>query len=115
MYHSSYVDVAEGSAALARANEWRAIDHAITLLENARPSGPASPDTIAAVTFHRKLWSLLIEDLGSAENALPQALRASLISIGFFVLKQGEKLRLGECDDFDSLIEVNTMIRDSLA
>lgn len=115
MYHSSYVDIAEGSAALARANEWRAIDQAITLLEKARPTGSASPETIEAVTFHRNLWGILIEDLGSAENALPQALRASLISIGIFALKEGEKLRFGQSDDFDALIEINTMIRDSLA
>ncbi|TCR63667.1 flagellar biosynthesis regulator FlaF [Bosea sp. BK604] len=115
MYHSSYVDIAEGSATLARANEWRAIDRAVTLLEKARPTGAASPETIEAVTFQRDLWAILIEDLGSAENALPASLRASLISIGVFALKQGDKLRLGESEDFDSLIEINTMIRDSLA
>jgi flagellar protein FlaF len=115
MYHSSYVDIAEGSAALARANEWRAIDQAVTLLEKARPTGSASRETIEAVIFQRDLWAILIEDLASAENNLPEALRASLISIGFFALRQGDKLRLGQSDDFDSLIEINAMIRDSLA
>jgi flagellar protein FlaF len=115
MYHSSYVAIAEGSAALARANEWRAIDRSVTLLETARATGPASAETIEAVTYLRRLWAILIEDLGSTENGLPDALRASLISIGIFALKQGEMLRLGESEDFDSVIDVSKMIRDSLA
>ncbi|RDJ27432.1 flagellar biosynthesis regulator FlaF [Bosea caraganae] len=115
MYHSSYVDIAEGSATLARANEWRAIDRAVALLEMARPTGAASRETIEAATFNRDLWGILIDDLASTENNLPETLRAALISIGFFALRQGDKLRLGQSEDFDSLIEVNTMIRDSLA
>lgn len=115
MYHSSYAAVAEDASTLARANEWLALDHAVTLLEAARLTGPASPETVEAVTFLRRLWTFLIEDLASAENALPEALRASLISIGLFALRQGEALRLGQSDDFDSVIDVNKMIRDSLA
>ncbi len=115
MYHSSYITVAEDSSAVARANEWRALDQAVTLLEKARPTGSASRETIEAATYLRDLWAILIEDLASAENRLPEALRASLISIGIFALKQGDRLRLGQSDDFDSVIDVNKMIRDSLA
>ena len=115
MYHSSYIAAAEDDFAQARAHEWRALDQAVAMLEAARPTGPASTETIAAVSFLRRLWTLLIQDLGSEDNALPQALRASLISIGIFALKQGELLRLGHSDDFDTVIDVNKMIRDSLA
>jgi len=115
MYQSSYAAAAEDDYALARANERRALDQAVILLEKARPTGSGSPQTIEAVTFLRRLWTLLIEDLASAENALPDALRASLISIGMFALRQGEALRLGQSEDFESVIDVNKMIRDSLA
>ena len=115
MYHSSYAAVAEDDFTLARASEWRALDQAVAMLEEARPTGSASPETIEAVTFLRRLWTLLIEDLASTENALPDALRASLISIGLFALRQGEALRLGLSEDFESVIDVNKMIRDSLA
>jgi flagellar protein FlaF len=115
MYHSSYLAVAEDGFTQARANEWRALDQAVTLLEAARPTGSASSETIAAVHFLKRLWTLLIQDLGSEDNALPQALRASLISIGIYALRQGEALRLGQSDDFDSVIDINKMIRDSLA
>jgi flagellar protein FlaF len=107
MYHSSYIAAAEDDRGQARANEWRALDQAVSLLEAARPTGPASTETIAAVAFLRRLWTLLIQDLGSEDNAL--------ISIGIFALKQGELLRLGQSDDFDTVIDVNKMIRDSLA
>jgi len=115
MYQSSYAAMAADDFALARANEWRALDQAVVMLEEARPTGSASPETIAAVTFLRRLWTFLIEDLASAENALPEALRASLISIGMFALRQGEALRLGQSEDFETVIDVNKMIRDSLA
>lgn len=115
MYLSSYAAVAEDGSAAARANEWRALDRAVALLEKARPTGSASLETIEAVSFLRRLWTILIEDLASAENALPEALRASLISIGLFALRQADLLRLGHSEDFDSVIDVNKMIRDSLA
>ena len=49
MYQSSYAAMAADDYALARAQEWRALDHAVTLLEEARPTGAASPETIEAV------------------------------------------------------------------
>ncbi len=33
-------------------------------------------------------WTTIIDDLGSEENALPKELRAAIISIGIFVLKE---------------------------
>lgn len=114
MYHSSYIAVAEDDCALARSHEWQALDQAITLLEAARPTGSASRETIEAISFAGRLWTFLIEDLANSENALPEATRAALISIGLFALKQGEALRLGQSEDFDSVIDVNRMIRDGL-
>jgi flagellar protein FlaF len=115
MYHSSYIAAAEDDCAVARATEWRALDQAVSLLEAARPTGSASRETTEAIAFVGRLWTLLIEDLANSDNALPEALRASLISIGLFALKQGELLRLGQSEDFDSIIDVNRMIRDGLA
>lgn len=115
MYHSSYFAAAEDDFAFARATEWKALDQAVSLLEVARPTGSASRETVEAISFVRRLWTLLIEDLASSDNALPEALRASLISIGLFALRQGELLQHGQSEDFDSIIDVNRMIRDSLA
>ena len=114
MYHSSYIAAAEDDFALARSHEWRALDQAVTMLEAARPTGAASPETVDAIAFAGRLWTLLIEDLAHTDNALPDATRAALISIGLFALKQGEALRLGQSEDFDSVIDVNRMIRDGL-
>jgi len=115
MYHSSYIAVAEDDSALARANEWRALDMALTMLKAARAAGPTSREAAEALALVDRLWTFLIEDLANAENALPESLRAGLISIGLFVLKQGNALRRGETEDFEPVIEVITMIRDGLA
>ena len=115
MYHSSYIAVAEDNAAFARANEWRALDQAISMLDAARSTGPASRETAEALAFTDRLWTFLIEDLANDENALPEALRAGLISIGLFVLKQGDALRKGQSEDFESVIGVLETIRDGLA
>ena len=76
-------------------------------------------NNLSVSRFHATLnqadGAFVIEDLGSADTALPEALRASLISIGMFALRQGEALRLGQSDDFESVIDDNKMIRDSLA
>lgn len=115
MYQSSYAAIAEDDCGLARANEYRAMDRAISLLEAARQNGPASRESIEAVAYVNRLWGLLIDDLASSANSLPEALRAQLISIGLWSMKEAEAIRLGQSDDYDSMIDVSRMIRDSLA
>lgn len=115
MYHATYASIVEDQSVLARANEWQALDRAVTLLELARPTPTTSAETKEAITFVGRLWSMLLEDLASAENSLPDQLRASLISIGIWMLKEVDRLRLGQSDDVDTMIDVNRMIRDSLA
>ena len=45
---------------------------------------------------------------------MPTALRARLVSIGIWVIKEIERLRSGESRDFVSIIEINQIIRDGL-
>ena len=67
-----------------------------------------------ALLFVRKLWSVLIEDLAKAENDLPQQLRADLISIGLWVMREAEQIRLEKSDNFKGIVEVSQTIRDGL-
>ena len=71
-------------------------------------------EAIEAIHFLNRVWSSLIEDLGSPENALPGELRANLISIGLWLLREAEDLRQGRSDNFDGLIEVSQIIRDGI-
>lgn len=115
MFHNAYEREAQDDGVFLRAQERRAFDRAVGLLQAARDTGPGSPETNEAVSFMQRLWTLLIEDLANRDNALPETLRASLISIGIFALRQGEALRLGQSEDFDAVIDLNAMMRESLA
>jgi flagellar protein FlaF len=55
-----------------------------------------------------------VEDLGNPENALPKELRANLISIGLWLLREAEEVRQGRSDNFEGLIEVSQIIRDGI-
>ncbi|MFT4347523.1 flagellar biosynthesis regulator FlaF [Bartonella ancashensis] len=115
MYQMRYEDVMEDDAMSARERERSLFDRCIKLLRDAKEKGPGTHESSEAVQFSRKLWIILIEDLGQADNALPQALKASLISIGFFILKEIQRLDEGEIADFDVLVEISESIRDGLA
>ena len=114
MYQFSYAEVAQESSVTARDREREALDRTIALLERAEAAGPRSREAVEAIFVTRNLWSLLVEDLASAENALPEEFRAALISIGLWIMRESESIRLGKTDSFRAVIEVTTMIRDGL-
>ena len=114
MYQFSYADIQTDSVADARDRERQLLDRAIALLSDARSSGPDSMQAIEALHFTNRLWTTLIDDLGSEDNALPKELRANLISIGLWVLREAEEVRQGRSDNFEGLIEVSQIIRDGI-
>jgi flagellar protein FlaF len=114
MYQFSYAEIVEDTFADTRAREREAVEQAVALLRKAQDAGAASRATVEALHFVRQLWAILIEDLASAENDLPQKLRADLISIGLWVMREAEAIRLGQTDDFAAIIEVNQTIAEGL-
>jgi len=114
MYQFSYADVQTDSVADARDREKQLLTRSIDLLVAARESGPLSLKSIEAIHFLNRVWRSLIDDLGSPENALPSDLRANLISIGLWLLREAEEIRQGRSDNFDGLIEVSQIIRDGI-
>lgn len=114
MYQASYDDVMIDDAATAKQRERLLFDRSIEMLMAAREKGAKSRESTEALYFATRLWSILIEDLGAEENALPPELRAGLISIGIFILKEVQKIRLGESADYDGLIEITETVRDGI-
>lgn len=114
MYQLRYEDVMNDDAASAKEREQMLFDRSIDMLAAAKLNGAGSPEGIDASYFTTRLWTTIIEDLGSAENALPKELKAAIISVGIFILKEVERIRQGESDDYDSLIEITRSIRDGL-
>ena len=114
MYQFSYADVQTDSIADARDRERQLLSRSIDLLADARTAGVDSMQTIEALYFTNRVWTSLIEDLGSPDNALPKELRANLISIGLWLMREAEDIRQGRSNNFDGLIEVSQIIRDGI-
>ena len=114
MYQFSYAEIRQESGSSARERERQALEHTLEVLTRAEQAGPRSSAAIEATYVTRTLWSVLIEDLANPENALPEELRAGLISIGLWVMRESDAIRTGKVHSFQGIIDVTTMIRDGL-
>ena len=114
MYQFSYADIQTDSVADAKDRERQLLSRSIDLLAAAHDKGHKSTEAIEAIQFMNRVWTSFIEDLGSAENQLPVELRANLISIGLWLLREAEEVRQGRSDNFEGLIEVSQIIRDGI-
>ncbi|AXK43713.1 flagellar biosynthesis regulator FlaF [Erythrobacter aureus] len=63
---------------------------------------------------NRELWNVFSNDCASSENGLPEALRASIISLGIWVDKHTSGV-IGGREEIDDLIDVNRSIMEGLA
>jgi flagellar biosynthesis activator protein FlaF len=114
MHAFSYAEVVEDSGATSRERDGKALDVAIELLSRAEAKGAGSVESAEALYFSTRLWSSFIEDLGQPENGLAPDLRAALISVGIGLLREAERIRLGETESFAHMIDVSTIIREGL-
>lgn len=114
MQKPQYAEILEDDENLARERERMAFDRSIALMELADREGASSIDTAKAIMFTNTLWAILIEDLAAATNGLPKALRAQIISIGLWSMREIEAIRAGEKKSFADVIQVSKAIRDGL-
>jgi flagellar biosynthesis activator protein FlaF len=114
MYRFSYAEVLEETPQTARAREKMALEHSVSLLRGASDRGPESREAIEALHFCRRLWAALLEDLAHSDNQLPNQLRADLISIGIWIMREAEEIRLGRSKNFKGIIDVTTAIAEGL-
>jgi flagellar protein FlaF len=109
-----YAEIEEDSPTDARDRERQLLDRSIELMRLAAEKGPNSFEAVEAVHFAIRLWSMLLEDLASEENALPKELRASLISIGIWILREADAIRKGESENFAGILDITKIIRDGM-
>lgn len=110
-----YAEIQEDSPTDARDRERQLFDRSIELLDQAAREGKNSFARVEAIHFTGRLWTMLLEDLASNDNALPKELRASLISIGMWILREADAIRKGESDNIDGLLEITRIIRGGVA
>ena len=86
----------------------RALMHAATLDKT------QFVERMDALDWNRRLWSTLGTACADSSNALPQAVRAQIISISIFVARHTSVVARGE-DDFSTLIDINRSIMQGLS
>ncbi len=118
MYTAYYAESSDYSSEMSRSNEWSALDNVISGLKTAREQGLGTSQARQALHDTMTVWSFLLDDLSNQDNNFPEQLRADLISIGIFVIKQVGRIYQAQSEDVDSdvsgLIDINTAIRDGL-
>ena len=114
MYKFYYNEVLDESPKEAREQERTALERSIALLQEAEKKGPLTREAVEAIFFVRKLWGIFIEDLAKAENELPPKLRADLVSVGLWVMRETEEIRQGRSKNFAALIDVSRTISEGL-
>jgi flagellar protein FlaF len=90
------------------------LDRSIQLLTVAQAKGVRSIETVEAIHFVNRIWTTFIDDLGKDDNELPRELRANLISIGLWLLREADAVRRGDSENFSGLIDISQIIRDGI-
>ncbi len=114
MYKFSYEEALSESGSRQRENERLAIEKSVELLRSAEKAGPRSREAVDAIVFLNRLWSFFLDDLAKPENGLPEDVRAKLISIGIWILKEAEAISNGKSGNFAGLIDVSNVIAEGL-
>lgn len=114
MYRFSYAEVVEDAPRECRQREYEVFDRAISLLKAADGLPPRSAKSLEAVEFLQRLWTVFVQDLAHPDNELTDELKAQLISIGFWVMRESSRVAIGENTDLSALIDINTMIQEGL-
>ncbi len=115
MTWEAYETVAEDSAREARAREREALNRGIDRLEQLQKGSLSTEGRIESLLYVRRLWAIFIGDLSHPDNGLPDQLRADIISIGLWVIKEADRLLADKSNDTMQLIEINRIIRDALS
>jgi len=109
-----YDAVIEDSGHEARARERLALSRGIDLLKQMQSGRLLPNEETEALLYIRRLWTFFVLDLATPQNGLPDKLRAELISIGIWIIKEADRLREQKSTEVTDLVLINTVIRDSL-
>ena len=69
---------------------------------------------MTALDWNRRLWSVLATDCAQPGNALPDGMRANIISLGLWVNRHTSAVMAGQ-ETFQPLIEVNRAMMQGLS
>src|ERR1700759_1253979 len=106
MSYAAYAGV-QNAIESTRDLEIRAISHITRQMIEANTPVANPIDRTRALNGNIRLWSLLMQDLSSPGNALPDAIKARSISLGLFARRSSLKA-ITNGADLAALIRINT-------
>jgi flagellar protein FlaF len=112
MSYTAYAAV-QNAMETPRDLEIRAIAHVTRQLTEANAPGAEPLTRVRALNSNAKLWSILVQDLSTPENALPEMIKASYISLGLFAHRTSVAALTAPAD-LTTLIGLNTDILEAL-
>ena len=111
----AYSSSAQSPLRTNRSAEYQAFSEIIRRLSRAAKMGGATfSELAAAIHDNRSLWTILASDVASADNALPEQLRAQIFYLAEFTDIHSRKVLRGEAD-VSVLIEINTAVMRGLS
>ncbi len=105
---------AQTSAETPSQVEYRLFAQVTNALIEVKDRNITDAETIAALDWNRRMWSVFSSDCGTKGNQLPDGLRAGIISLSIWVSKHSSLVMRG-ADSIDSLININKTIMEGLA
>ncbi|MGG7645243.1 flagellar biosynthesis regulator FlaF [Rhodovulum sp. YNF3179] len=98
----------------ARSTEYEIFARVTRRLKDAADAAePRLGPMAEALHQNRRLWAILAADLAGDDNALPEALRAQLVSLAEFTRQHTQRILRGEAQP-DVLVEINTAVMRGL-
>lgn len=114
VYRLQYADIQEEAPTTAKMREREILQRSIDLLRQAGSAEAMPFASTEAIHFTARVWTAFLEDLAKPDNQLPKEARASLISIGIWILKELDAIRSGTSTAYSDIIEITEIIRDGL-
>lgn len=96
-----------------RATECRLMRQITGEMIQAREAGLSGVPLMPVLFRNREVWNAFASACGARGNLLPDALRASIVSIGLWVDRHTSEVAAGR-DHIDALIEVNRSVIEGL-
>jgi flagellar biosynthesis activator protein FlaF len=98
-----------------REAEYRLFGQVTRALMDAAQTDPSDfKSRIDALDWNRRLWSALATDCSDPSNAMPEAARASIISLSIWVAKHTSAVMRRE-EDIQDLVDINRLIMQGLS
>ena len=93
--------------------EYRVFGQVTGRITRAMREGAPFAELAEALHENTRLWTVLASDLARPDNPLPEALRASLISLAIFTRRHSAKV-LAKEEGAEVLVEINTSVMRGL-